>query len=231
MEFTLLSTDDVEEAPKFDDPSPVVLRCYLNEDLEMEFDDEIPNWLDFELSEIGIDCVMDVHDWPTWALNNGLRCDQTFSVRMWRPEYHQDYFGEWDVDYEWEMLGVASCPQSDALAFWEGWLRGDPLLHDRTHASPVMPQRVCTGPARPRLGACRAIPGMLVRLKEDVLYRWDGQRIEVDWTPCTRAGGCDRIGFPDSLLEWSCGFHVDGFGRGHTTTDNADPNPCVGGGE
>ena len=121
--FTLLAADDVEEAPKFDDPSPAMLRCYLNEDLGMEFDDDVPNWLDFELSEVGIDCVMDVHDWPTWALNNGICCNQAFTIRVWKPAYSRDYFGEYDVDYEWELLGVASFAPSDTLAFWEHWLR------------------------------------------------------------------------------------------------------------
>lgn len=112
----------IAEDPKFDDPSPALLECYLNEDLELEFEEHLPNWLDFEVSEIGINCVFDVLDWPTWALNHGLCADQTFYIRVWKPEYHQDYWGEWDVDYQWEFVSAEPETIDKALRAWEKWL-------------------------------------------------------------------------------------------------------------
>jgi hypothetical protein len=119
-EYTSLPSEEYEW--KFDDPSPAILRCCLDDDLNLHFDDEIPNWLDFEMSEVGIECVMDIHDWVTWALQNGLCSQQGFTIRMWRPEYHQDYWGECDVDYTWEMLGIEEVDPAESLRFWQSWM-------------------------------------------------------------------------------------------------------------
>lgn len=54
-----------------------------------------------------------------------------------------------------------------------------------------------------------------------------------DSHPCDHGGvGCDAIGIIDSVVEWSCGFWIDGFGYGHTNMHrHSHPNPCTAGGE
>jgi hypothetical protein len=58
-----------------------------------------------------------VDDKLAWLLRNGLVPGQLFLVRIRRPRYYQDYFGEWGVDYgDWEILERA--PVEDAGEIW-----------------------------------------------------------------------------------------------------------------
>jgi len=93
----------------------------LDEDFNWDFE-EVPDWLDYELCEIGFECVFDVHDLVQFALENGLCIGQTFIVHVCPPHYSQDYWGEWDVDYEWMMWCVMPASPQQHLDTWTDWL-------------------------------------------------------------------------------------------------------------
>jgi len=102
----------------------VFVEVTLDEELDWDFDD-VPDWLDFELCEVGIECVFDVRDRVQFALENGLCPGQTFTLVVWPPEYSQDYWGEHDVEYQWLLFGVTPVAPEVHLARWLEWLEMD----------------------------------------------------------------------------------------------------------
>lgn len=98
----------------------VFIEVTLDDELDWDFDD-VPDWLDFELSEVGMACVFDVHDREKFALEHGLCPGQSFTIIVWPPEYYQDYWGEWDVDYQWELWGATPLPMEVHLERWLEW--------------------------------------------------------------------------------------------------------------
>jgi hypothetical protein len=116
-------TIESEEQPEWDFSHQVdtFVEVTLDEDFNWDFG-EVPDWLDYELCEVGFGCVFDVHDREKFALENGLCIGQTFVVVVCPPRYSQDYWGEWDVDYEWMMWCVMPLPPEEHLKTWTEWL-------------------------------------------------------------------------------------------------------------
>ena len=102
----------------------VFVEVTLDEDLLWEFGD-VPDWLDYELCEVGWKCVFGVVDPEKFALENGLCPGQTFTLVVWPPEWFSDYWGERDVEYQWEWWGAASVAPKEHLARWLEWLEMD----------------------------------------------------------------------------------------------------------
>ena len=106
----------------FSNRVPTVVEVCLDDDLVWEFNDP-PGWLDFELCEVGWYCVFDIHNEAQFALEHGLCGGQTFSILVYPPVYTKDYWGECDVEYNWEMQDVTPLPSKHHLDFWTGWLK------------------------------------------------------------------------------------------------------------
>jgi len=133
----------VEQAEKGDLPdwnleeprTRVFVGITLDEELWWSFDD-IPDWLDYELSEVGWQTVFDIHDPEKFALEHGLCPGQEFTIVVHPPTYTTDYWGEHDVEYDWEMLGPVSLPPEVHLERWQDWLEQgqDEEYLERLHA-------------------------------------------------------------------------------------------------
>jgi len=131
--FTIIAEDPpeglVEEEDWTKKPQvPFVGWLILDpEDLGIQFaseDEDVPGWLDYELGEIGWDILgLGCYDAETWALKEGIAPGQPFQVRIDPPHYHQDYWGEWDVDYEWDIIDKAPFTNDMTLAAWLAWFR------------------------------------------------------------------------------------------------------------
>jgi len=88
-------------------------------------DQDIPGWLDYEMGEIGIDYMLDIGvDHERWALREGVAPGQPFLIRIEPPRYYQDYWGECDVEYEWELLDKKPYTDAMALEAWLAWFKG-----------------------------------------------------------------------------------------------------------
>jgi hypothetical protein len=102
-------------------PGPVFVEVTVGEDFNWEFGD-IPDWLDYEICELGMDCVFDLRDPVQFALENGLCIGQEFTLVVWKPDYYQDYWGEWDVEYQWLLWGITPVDPNQHLECWVEWL-------------------------------------------------------------------------------------------------------------
>lgn len=54
-----------------------------------------------------------------WALREGIAPDQSFIVRMHRPTYHKDYYGEVDCDFDIEVIHIEPLEPKEVLRRWE----------------------------------------------------------------------------------------------------------------
>jgi len=101
--------------------------CVLDEDLypQVEVDILPPEWFQEEECNTGLADMMDVSDFEQWALENGFAGGQRVLLRFWPPEWSRDYWGEWDVEYQYEIAGFEPMPAEQAVAFWEEWIARD----------------------------------------------------------------------------------------------------------
>lgn len=102
-------------------PGPVLVEVTVGEDFEWEFGD-VPDWLDYEVCEVGVDCVFYLRDPVQFALEHGLCIGQTFTLIVWKPEYTTDYWGEHDVEYPWDLWGITPVDPKMHLECWAEWL-------------------------------------------------------------------------------------------------------------
>lgn len=80
------------------------------------------DWLAFELDAVGWDGLLDVnHDAATWLLREGLAPGQPFLVWL-RPHYSRDYWGEHDLDVEWDVVARTHRSPEEAAAAWQAWI-------------------------------------------------------------------------------------------------------------
>jgi hypothetical protein len=100
------------------------IEVTLDEELHWDFED-VPDWLDYELCEVGFQCVFSVYDYEKFALEHGLCPGQTFTIIVWPPEYYTDYWGEHDVEYQWMLWGVEQLAPEVHLARWLEWFERD----------------------------------------------------------------------------------------------------------
>lgn len=74
-------------------------------------------------------------NWVRWMLEQGIAPGQAFTVRVERPEYHRDYWGEYDVDYgATEVVRREPLDELQASILWMGaW--GDSRVSDLVSVS------------------------------------------------------------------------------------------------
>lgn len=99
----------------------------LDEDLHLQVETDVlpPEWFQEEECQVGLAELMDVADFEQWALENGFAGGQRVLLRFWPPEWSRDYWGEWDVEYQYEIAGFVPVPAEQAAAFWEEWISRD----------------------------------------------------------------------------------------------------------
>lgn len=206
---------DLDE-PEHEEPREVcvitmVLEADDGEDLTpMIFEDEvpcwvvedIPGWLYDEINESGWDIILSpqhrtaesglgwcfASTWTEWALREGIAPGQPFRIRVWPPEYSQDYWGEWDCEWEWEHVDKMPYDNEDTLAAWEAWFKG------------VRAYRAL---------ACQAMHDLKEKRAKDVEAMY--LHIEPYWT----RGSYDEMCPPDGIAVKLCSNHTQakGFGK------------------
>lgn len=106
------------------------------EDFELELcgeGDPMPNWLDREIQESGLEELAGASNWATdsavhgwifcsrrlkWALEKGIAPGQPFLVRTTPPVYSRDYWGETDCDWDREIVSVLPWSQDEVRDAW-----------------------------------------------------------------------------------------------------------------
>lgn len=95
--------------------------------------DDLPEWLDEEIREQGLDEVVPINHfihedsdgcsfrctWLRWGLENGVAPGQPFLVRISKPVYDRDYWGEVDCDWDREIVHVEPWPLKRSHTSWE----------------------------------------------------------------------------------------------------------------
>jgi len=123
-----LTPDDFPDLPYID-----FCVCLLPEgDLEPEIIDipftscwweyECDSW-DYSLNsqwlyDKGPDGIEYNVKWQDWALREGIAPGQAFWLRMSRPTYSRDYWGEVDCDYDLEIIHIVPMPMHEAAKRW-----------------------------------------------------------------------------------------------------------------
>jgi hypothetical protein len=90
----------------------------------------IPEWLDYEMSNEGMAGIMeyclDYHwqdDMPTWVrfgMEHGIAPFQPFLLKLPMPHYSgPDYYGEYDVEYDYDIMHIVPQPIEETLMQWE----------------------------------------------------------------------------------------------------------------
>lgn len=85
-----------------------------------------PEWIDEELGFSGWDFILETYpeDFrPKWALAHGIAPCQPFLVELQPPRYSTDYYGESDVDFEWELIRIEPLDTRYAALRWDADIR------------------------------------------------------------------------------------------------------------
>lgn len=88
---------------------------------------DMPEWLDNELVDTCWDEILGV-SWEegeraAWAIEDGIAPGQPFLVEIRPPHYTQDREGDWDVEYNTDLIRVDPMPSMEAAERWETWLK------------------------------------------------------------------------------------------------------------
>lgn len=90
-----------------------------------------PEWFEWEVSNGGIETfigpawkhpddgdLMAPATWAAWALEEGIAPEQPFLLRIGIPRYSRDYYGECDVDYEYNIERTLPLSSQEAFERW-----------------------------------------------------------------------------------------------------------------
>lgn len=86
-----------------------------------------PEWLEHDFQETLGACMG--HDygpdnyWLHWGLEHGVAPSQPFLYRVDPPLFSQDYWGEWDAEYNGDLIRVIPWSTQEAADSLELWLR------------------------------------------------------------------------------------------------------------
>lgn len=92
-----------------------------------------PEWLDEEEGDLGPDFFVEpgwstedtgegwvfITTWARWGLMNGIAPRQPFLVRIEKPIWRIDYWGEADVEICWDMIYVKKISEFEKCIRWE----------------------------------------------------------------------------------------------------------------
>lgn len=92
--------------------------------MELAPDDELrPEWLRYELAENSLDFILgiegiDEEDRMKWLLQEGIAPGQPFLLEVIQPTYSYGYYGDCDVEYDYDIVKVQPwTPEAVARAF------------------------------------------------------------------------------------------------------------------
>ncbi len=130
---TIIAAEEPEgDEPESCNPSHVWLKIVFDGGMEdnpalLDSWPENADWLDWEMECAGLEALINrSHDepWWQWAIRNGIAPGQEFIVRVERPTYERDYYGESDVDYgDWEIVGREPMTDDRAGRLWFAWIK------------------------------------------------------------------------------------------------------------
>jgi hypothetical protein len=112
--------------------------------LEEFNEDEIgvrPRWLDEQISENGLDSIVQHDDWKPdagswvyWALTNGIGPGQPFCVEVFPPHWYKSgsyEYEEWDIEWTWNLVRVMPRAQAAAARSWEHYYAVEHFWQER----------------------------------------------------------------------------------------------------
>lgn len=90
-----------------------------------------PEWFVYDILELGLEDLIQpgeygdwtLDNWAQWALKEGIAPRQKFLLHIPRPHYHQDYYGEWDADYDWDVIHISPLGSKQIQQRWEAYLK------------------------------------------------------------------------------------------------------------
>jgi len=104
-----------------------------------------PDWLQHDYQEtlwasMGHEYGHDL-PWLNWGLEHGVAPSQPFLYRVDAPECSQDYWGEWDAEYNGDLIRVLHWSNQEAADSWDLWLReGEAVLASKLKSPELIEQ-------------------------------------------------------------------------------------------